>query len=107
MLHFFGAAATPLGLAIQLDGRLLVSGYTYSSDDTKQYLGIARYDSSGILDPAFGSNGATAIDFGGGANLGDRIILQSNSKSTELCRGAGFASGPNARYNFAVTRLWP
>lgn len=106
ILDFFGGAAVPRGLAIQLDGRFLVSGYTYSGDDIKQYFGIARYDSNGTLDPTFGDNGATAIDFGGGSNLGNGIILQSDGKSV-VVGTAGFASGPNAGFDFAVTRLWP
>lgn len=108
VLDFFGGSGlvSPAGLAIQSDNRFLVSGYTSSADAMKDYFGIARYNSDGTLDPIYGTNGAVALDFGGGSNFGYRITLQSDGKSV-VVGTAGFASGPHAGYNFAVARLWP
>lgn len=52
-----------LGLALQPDGKIVVVGFTAvgGQDD----FAVARYSSTGQLDPTFGTGGNVHIDFGG------------------------------------------
>jgi hypothetical protein len=73
---------------------------------------IAKYDATGSLVTTFGSNGAVAVDFGGGNNTApqpgsnNNLLIQHDGKLV-IAAMAGFASGTNAGYNFALARLWP
>lgn len=67
------------GVAIQPDGKIVVGGYIYANTSA-DYL-IARYDSTGVLDPNFGTGGFTTIDFIGATE--DRafsLALQPDGK---------------------------
>ena len=51
---------------LQPDGRILVAGFASSSTGgASQDALIARYDTTGTLDPTFGTGGTTTIDFAG------------------------------------------
>jgi uncharacterized delta-60 repeat protein len=64
---FFNDVATQqygTGLALQPDGKLVVSGYTNdeSTPDNYDDCGVARLSANGQLDPSFGFEGALNID---------------------------------------------
>lgn len=65
-------------LALQADGKILVSGYT-NTDAGFEVL-TARYTADGALDPSFGTNGSVRFD-GGHKNAGVRgIVIQEDGK---------------------------
>jgi uncharacterized delta-60 repeat protein len=59
------------GLALQSDGKIVVSNRSGSD------FGIARIDTAGALDPAFGSGGVATIDFGGDDDA-DVVLVQGS-----------------------------
>ena len=70
-------AENGLGLAIQTDGKIVVTGYIVNTDAD---MGIWRYNSNGTLDGTFGSGGIATYDGGGTADWGQAIALQADGK---------------------------
>lgn len=64
-------------ISIQNDGKIVVTGSTYSA--TSADLVIARYTTNGSLDTLFGSLGKILVDFGG-SEEGASVVLQSDGK---------------------------
>ncbi|WP_052424753.1 DUF11 domain-containing protein [Streptomyces fulvoviolaceus] len=62
------------GVAVQSDGRIVAAGY--SAYD----FALARYTSSGTLDPAFDTDGIVTTDFNGGADGAFDLALQSDGR---------------------------
>jgi uncharacterized delta-60 repeat protein len=62
-----------LSLAIQSDGKVVVAGSSGSA------LALARYQSNGLPDPAFGSNGIVLFDRTAAADEARTLILQGDS----------------------------
>jgi len=65
-------------IALQQDGKILVSGYmTNGTDDD---IMVIRYNKDGTLDAGFGTNGAYIYDGGNGDDGGYAIAVQSDNK---------------------------
>jgi uncharacterized delta-60 repeat protein len=62
------------GVAVQADGKILVAGMSVGD------FGLARYNTNGTLDAAFGSAGKVKTDFGSGFDSGTCIALQSDGR---------------------------
>lgn len=80
-----GLATTALGgddfaeaLALQGDGKIVVVGWSGSS--TVFDFGVARYTSSGSLDPRFGGDGKLTLDFSGGSDTANAVVIQPDGK---------------------------
>jgi competence ComEA-like helix-hairpin-helix protein len=84
-------------VALQPDGRILVGGNSYLS------LAMARYNSDGSLDAAFGSGGKVTLDFGSGENLGGTLALQPDGRI--ILAGETFVL--NQGYVNALARFLP
>ncbi|MFI0926819.1 calcium-binding protein [Streptomyces sp. NPDC021012] len=88
-------------IARQADGKLVVVGTSEAG------FALARYTTSGALDPAFGSGGTTTSDFGGGSHTANAVAIQpSDGKivvagTTEVVAdpGGGCCFFSVARYN--------
>jgi len=65
-------------IAIQADGKLVVSGYTKIA--TGFDVLTARYNSDGALDNTFGTNGVATYDGGHGDDGARGVAIQSNGK---------------------------
>ncbi|MFB9234893.1 hypothetical protein ACFFWC_04995 [Plantactinospora siamensis] len=66
------------GLAVQPDGRILVTGYTRVGD---QYdVAVARYLGDGTPDPDFGVGGLVSADFGGDSDQGQAVLVQPDGR---------------------------
>jgi len=63
------------GIALQTDGKILVSGYTNAGGTTDFF--VARYTTAGVLDVTFNTVGYGTANFGG-ADFGDEIVVNSN-----------------------------
>ncbi len=66
-----------LGLALQGDGKIVVTGYTYSG--AQRDVLLLRYDSRGALDAAFGTGGVVTYSSPGSAtDIGFGVVVQAD-----------------------------
>ncbi|MCP4335309.1 MAG: hypothetical protein GY785_21875, partial [Gammaproteobacteria bacterium] len=85
------------GLAVQDDGKILVSGTDGNLDFT-----AVRFNTDGSLDTSFDTDGIVTVEFPfGGSDFGDQVFVQSDGKI--LLSGRADASASNA--DFALARL--
>ena len=79
---FFGDSDKPTSLVVQLDGKIIVVGYTHNGGVSTSYqnFALARYLTSGVLDITFGSNGRLYSQFGGYTNIINSVALQTDGK---------------------------
>ena len=70
--------------AIQVDGKILVAGYTDAHERGGGDFALARYRPDGALDPTFGDEGTVATDFGSDSDdsreWAGEIALQAQGK---------------------------
>jgi len=93
-----GTGATGLSaVALQPDGKIVVGGYTtYANRDQI----VARYDSSGTLDPTFGTNGQGYFELNQSADESvNAVALQPDGKIVT----AGYTLN-RSNYDFIVAR---
>lgn len=84
-------------VAIQPDGKIVVSGYgNIGSGDV--FL-VVRYNADGTLDNSFSVDGKVSADFGGGLELGTALTIQLDGKIVV----AGYSGNTNA--DFALVRF--
>lgn len=90
-------------VTVQNDGKIIVAGFAIGKRN-KADMAVARVDSSGKLDPSFGSKGFVLVDFKRGADVAHAITLWQDQyiliagESQELSRKNGtgkthFAAG--------------
>ncbi len=63
-------------MILQPDGKAIVTGHAKNGD--KQEFLTLRYDSSGVLDPGFGSNGVVRTSFAPLSGCAQSVVLQAN-----------------------------
>jgi uncharacterized delta-60 repeat protein len=81
--HFPGSGNTgssATSVALQPDGKVVVGGYYKKNDATTHQFALARYNSNGTLDSAFGQAGKVLTAVGLGDALSFGIALQSNGR---------------------------
>jgi uncharacterized delta-60 repeat protein len=86
------------GAALQADGKIVVCGYTFSTDGGDFF--VTRLKTDGSLDTSFHGNGWLTTDFGGTDDLGQGVAIQSDGKI--VVAGYSFQIGADfalARYN--------
>ena len=66
------------GIAIQTDGKIVVSGGNFNGNDLDVV--VLRYNPNGTLDSGFGANGVVIYDGGNGDDNGRRLALQGDGK---------------------------
>jgi uncharacterized delta-60 repeat protein len=91
----FGATEQALALVVQSDGKIVVAGRT--NKDGNFDFALARYESGGTIDRAFGTNGLVTTDFGGSVDRAFAIALQPDGKL--VVAGGSDANFALARYN--------
>jgi len=64
------------GIALQTDGKILQTGYNTTSGE----LIVVRWDSAGVLDTSFDSDGIVTTDIAGGDDFGEAIAVQADGK---------------------------
>jgi uncharacterized delta-60 repeat protein len=93
----FGSSAdNAVAVAIQEDGKIVVGGY--GSDGIVSGFALARYDTSGNLDPTFSSDGKVIN------NIGNQIAALQIDKNGKIVAAGYYYNGTNnvfevARYN--------
>jgi uncharacterized delta-60 repeat protein len=86
-------------MAIQPDGKIILGGSSTSIDEDSGSA-VVRYNSNGILDTTFGTDGIVTTDFFGKNDGVSAVILQSDGKI--LLAGTSQNLFAAARYNVTV-----
>lgn len=98
-----GALDAMEGLAIQGDGKIVVTGYTSTPPALIQDITVQRFNSDGTLDATFGSGGKVVTDFSGSEDLAYAVAIQGDGKI--LVAGTTIVgSGASTDRDFAVVR---
>ena len=87
--------------ALQPDGRIVAAGFAISQNGGVQNFAVARYDSNGVLDTSFGTDGMTQIDFGSCCQSANKVLLQSNGKIIAV----GYPNSESSDSDFLLARL--
>jgi uncharacterized delta-60 repeat protein len=100
-VSFAGKGDAARALAIQSDGKIVVTGFATTPDGSSTDFALARLNANGSLDAGFGGGGKVITDFSGGPDSGNAIAIQLDNKiivvgSTASGQGVAFAL---ARYN--------
>jgi uncharacterized delta-60 repeat protein len=91
--------------AVQADKKLVAAGYVWNGRDYDMV--VARFDTTGVLDPSFGTGGHTNVDFSGvqpgsGDEVAYAVAIQGDGKIVITGQFFGFTIGsalPVARLN--------
>jgi uncharacterized delta-60 repeat protein len=86
-----------LGLAVQLDGRIIAAGF---SGIPPNFV-LARYNVDGSLDPTFGSAGKVTTDFSGRGDTAKSVSIQKEDGKIVVAGYSGLAIGT---FDFALAR---
>jgi len=98
----FGAHDYGRSVAVHGDGRIVVTGYTTKSYESKKECALACFKANGSLDTTFNGTGEVTTNFGGDGNAeGRSVAVQTDGKIVVV----GYATAGNieefalARYN--------
>ena len=75
----FANDARATAVALQNDGDIMSVGYALGSDNLGNFV-IARHDTSGTPDSGFGTNGTLTVDFFGGGDSAEAVLVQPDGK---------------------------
>lgn len=93
-----GNGAVGYSLAVQTDGKILMSGATYVGSN--KYFAVVRYHLNGSLDNSFNGNGKQTANLSSDFEIGNSLAIQSNGK---ILLGGFMLNG--AYHDFALARL--
>jgi uncharacterized delta-60 repeat protein len=96
-----GLLDAALGLTIQPDGKIVVVGFTRNG--TQDDFAVARYDTSGVPDPGFGTAGKVSTDFNGAVDKAYAVRVQRDGKIV-VAGHAGTSTPLGLDNDFAVAR---
>lgn len=85
-------------VAIQADGKIIIAGSAYNGADLQSFM-VARFLTTGALDPSFGTNGVVITPLGTNSSFASAIALQSDGKIL-----VGGQARPGSDEDFAVLR---
>jgi uncharacterized delta-60 repeat protein len=88
----------PYSVAVQTDGKIVVSGIT--DPGAAANFGLVRYNVDGSLDASFGTGGKVATDFGANFEAGNGVTIQADGKIVD----AGFSFLGSFNVDFALAR---
>ena len=96
---FNGGSDSARGIALQIDGKIVLAGAANLTSGSTGDFGLARYNLSGSLDSTFGSGGKVVTDFNGNFDGARGVVLQSDNKI--VAAGSTFTV---ANLDFALAR---
>ena len=88
-------------LGLQDDGKVVVAGVKDFGSSVSDF-GLARYTSTGVLDPTFGTGGLASLDFYGGRDEARSLIITGSGLI--LLAGMAYRAG-HGGYNFGLARF--
>ena len=95
-----GATVGARDMTLQVDGKIIVTGGAVNIGQVDTY--VARHNSDGTLDNAFGTGGKVLISFIPGNDSANSIALQSDGK---IVLGGYEDSGASSGIDFALRRF--
>ena len=96
----FGAHDYGRSVAVHGDGRIVVTGYTTKSYESKKECALACFEANGSLDTTFNGTGEVTTNFGGDGNAeGRSVAVQTDGKIVVV----GYATAGNTE-EFALAR---
>lgn len=97
-----GGADRALDVIQQIDGKIVVAGYTFDPATSTQDFAIVRYNVDGSLDTTFSTDGISITDLGG-LDYANSVIQQSDGKlllvGATYSRDMRYSDFALARYN--------
>ena len=72
--------AVATAVAIQADGKILVSGSTFINNVTRHNFAVVRYNPNGSLDPSFDGDGIVTTDINARDNFANAMAIQADGK---------------------------
>lgn len=90
----------PTDVAIQSDGKLVVSGF--SNNGTNDDFALARFNTDGSLDTSFSGDGRLTTTFGGWEDIANGVAIQADGR---ILAAGGASNGAND--DFAIARYLP
>ena len=87
------------GVAIQSDGKIVVSGTQYITSTSADFL-LVRYEANGTLDQTFGSSGRVMTDFSEGSDIALDVAVQADGRIIVV--GSAFIT--TTKSDFALAR---
>lgn len=97
----------PTSLAIQTDGKIVVSGNCFNGNDTDFF--ITRVNTDGSVDSTFGTNGIVIKDVNNHDNTGNAMVLSSDGNiyigGKSYTMGGDFGVENQYSYNFSVLKF--
>lgn len=98
----FGGSDRALSVVQQVDGKLVVVGYTFDPSTSTQDVAVARYNLDGSLDTSFSTDGLLVTDLGG-LDYANSVIQQVDGKILVVggtySRDMRYSDFALARYN--------
>ena len=90
-----GAASAAAAVAVQSDGRIVAGGSSFTDKSLQiRHFALARYTSTGALDPSFGSDGIVTTSFNNDDDVADLTVEAHGAivaaGSTVIRRGSSF-----------------
>lgn len=70
--------AVARAVAVQADDKIVVAGYT--GDGVRDVFTVARYTADGVLDPGFGTGGTLTVDYFGGSDRAECVVVQTDDE---------------------------
>ncbi|HLM03079.1 MAG TPA: FG-GAP-like repeat-containing protein [Pyrinomonadaceae bacterium] len=104
--NFFSSIDEATEVAIQPDGKILVSGWVTQggvNDGLSYDFAVVRYNPNGTQDTGFGDGGVVFTDFGGRGDIAQASVLQPDGKLVV----AGWVSVQGSLYDFGLARYNP
>jgi uncharacterized delta-60 repeat protein len=107
IVDIYGGMDELYGMVLQLDGKIVLSGYAKSSDLTVSDFALVRFNSDGSRDSSFGllGNGIVTTDLYGFDDYAIGIALQPSDGKIVITGSAKLVSGGHD--DIVVARYWP
>ena len=88
------------GLALQADGKILVTGQVFNTTTNNDDFGVARFNTDGSLDTSFDGDGMLTTGFAaGGSELAYAVVTQADGKFVVAGSASDGRTFALARYN--------
>ncbi len=84
----------------QSDGKIIVGGYSRTGSGNDDFA-IIRLNTNGTLDTTFGTSGITKVDFNGGSDRANALVVLSDNSIVLTGTSSDFNQSPDIDYGIA------